>query len=1405
MEGSETVNTGKDKAGEETIAVNILNLLQEPVPQPEKETAKVTAATPLSKRIKKSATAESVVPQTESRDIGVSVPPMPEAAVEERDKQIYLEVNRITKQQEYEDITGSSPRKLRFLLRRLQAPDDKSEVAQVALVPVDISEGMRRLFNIDEIPELSVWHGSQCEFLVDWMDNPAADFSFTAEPSPEGKMQLERSPGEDNSWCYRYAPAKNDKFPITVKITAVSGEQSTTHSFEMTPMPNLTLEQTVFGTTGHTQPGPVDFHRPETTEELIEHTYMQDKAFVFNYKRPSIDANLSLRAVKILGESVVFDKDNDEFGLYTMYNDVRDVENMELTAKRVIIRSPLHLHQTNVTINAQELSFEGATAQIKTTPIEKSSKPNAGLPGEDGSKAGNVTLNISQFTADDAAQSVNRLDLTGGKGQAGGDGKDGTAGARMPSYGNRMEWTDSGIRFGKTAPAGYHIIYKVAYCTCAMGIPIKAFSHGNPQGWPSDGTSATASGKPGEGGAGGKLISTYDVSASAAVGGGQAGAAATNPRGHYRGGSAGSPTKSIRYSANYCLAASFKELGRNDSKAGNNADILYAKSPFGGKGHCVTGGSSCAWLDPVLVNKLLNRVKDDYLANRLETSASTLEEHIQAIDDYKADASWQTIDDTKQIEIEQIYDEMQIMLHRIRNNLDYFGHPAGWVPLLSFEINRTIFDNEIDSAADILYYAYCIKNKAATAEKRFESLASMRKQLEKDITTSVSQFNDTIAKIPLLRTAAENLLSRTLEAQYKLQAKETDLAQQAEEKLRPPAWLVGARLGLKISGTIVSMIPVYQPAMGAIGGGLNLLSDFDPDKPWDTIIGGVDVTSQFLNSSFESATKDLKNEMDKEKLKKADPSGGMRTKMKYLNAARKSSSALSTGLGDLQGFIQKNSAPQSEIDTELEKLKSQSTEYRALVEEIKELLKRKADFAEKLAAAMQEVSTLSNFVTRSILAMDAMNVDMKQVQEGLDRRAVTYVDDMERRAYDRLLEYHYYMAKAYEYRILRPYNKPLDFKQLIKRLEKVARVKAWDELDSATFRSTYTAVYKERLSEMANDIFRDYNNKLKEESNKFGYLLSAEELDELNASRTVSVNLARYLPNEENLRMVNIGIQLQKDIKRKGHIETSPVGSAYARNTYLDLTFTHPSISKIRSSRDIYQFQHPFLDGQNPLVWKARYEPESDAVTHSVPSAASASLLMSLLKGDALSDLMIYSRPSVLTDLQIAKNGYPNNGADIKIDRLKLELTYDYFESTDNLIDKHLLVTAIEPGEGTSLKVSEASFEPYFIIDREDTNRRQDARGKCLRVYQRVWDGHVILTAQPTYGNYMFNKWTDVTGDELPNSEGTTVSLDLKSDQMVCAQYIASEIAKKEVKKQAFAIPRATAFTTFKEKDTEIA
>ncbi len=1205
------------------------------------------------------------------------------------------------------------------------------------------------VYSLGTIPNQTVWVDSPRSFLVNWSNQTDATFTMTASPQPKGALTLVATNG--GNWAFSFAPAPADKTPFTVHLSATANGQGDSQDFVLTPRPVLPPEATVFGTDKNTQPVAIGTYGINVVDQQTP------LAESLNYE------SQELHNVQIVGETVTIEPGNSN-GLYEAYfnGDRRDLQSMEVIAQKIIIGAPLRLKETDVTLWAQELRFE-SNGVIKTTPEEMTQSAGVngggGLPGEDGLPAGNITLNIGKLTTDNTNSREVRFDLTGGRGQPGGPGEHGVDGSSISTTWSSFRFCDSGICDTYTAPSGSAIVYW--YYTIAGA----TVSKGGTDAWPGDGTNAKPSGKPGEGGAGGTLASSIDVAGYYTNAGG-ASASPTYPTSypydHYAGGAPGQPQVAKKVNFYYQFPLSMKDsVSSHTSKAGSDAAVAKANTVAGADGGYAVTNSPLAWVNPLALRKALDHAKDEYLGNQLDDAQSRLTNYVSILAELKASPQWLNLDATSQFELEQIDDEAKILLQRLAEGLDYYGNPAGWVPMLSFEVNTTIYQNEIDRAMNMLYLSYWIKNKAQTEQQRVDALSSARDQLRAELTQAQSNYDDAVAQIPVIHNKAITLQHDIQTVQFKLEEKETELSQ----KTGDPSWVTGLRLGLKLSAMMCQMIPVEQPALGAVGQGLRVASDFDPNNPWATIEAAPSIASTYLGSGFESSASDEQQAKDN-----VDPSQVEAKGTTYLAGLQTAATGLATGVGDIQNFLQKQKAPSPEMMAQLEKLESESPEYQELVNEVKSLMQENEQFANDLVTTMQNVAMLSNTIKRDILAIDALNRQIAPGAVVLDPRATEYLNDMEQRAYDRLIKYHYYMAKAYEYRLLQPYTQPLDLTGLLQKFEAIASLNTnTDQQITPEQFNSLKGVYEYQLSTLAESIYDQYNANRPELSVPVRFSLSDADIAALNQGGTVTLNLMNqgfFSPDEENVRIVDLSIS---------SITTEPVGGDYGSTAYIDISIEHSGISKLKSDGKLYLFRHYNSQTQNPIVWGGRYDPVDDQIDPIQPSSASDSLLRSLLSGPATSDMLLYSRPSAWADLNISRSYFDSNGNPINIKSLRLELVYDFTPRAQNsgLRDLNVKVTTATPDAQGGLQVTNAAFLPYFQLGMADVNGRQDAQGAFLRIYQQG-PGPLQLTAPAQYGLWSFNKWTDEFGNDLPGGPNTnpTITLSLQNDQTIAAQYV---------------------------------
>ena len=329
------------------------------------------------------------------------------------------------------------------------------------------------------------------------------------------------------------------------------------------------------------------------------------------------------------------------------------------------------------------------------------------------------------------------------------------------------------------------------------------------------------------------------------------------------------------------------------------------------------------------------------------------------------------------------------------------------------------------------------------------------------------------------------------------------------------------------------------------------------------------------------------------------------------------------------------------------------------------------------------------------------------------------------------------MARAYEYRMLRRYESELNLDDLFDQFISIGEANIGNPepyvLDADQFHSL-KAIYEDKIAVVAQTIFEDYNTNPPELSVPVRFNLTQDELDRLNAGQPLSLNLmdiGLFPTSEENVRIVDFEI---------ASIEAHLEGGNFSRWANLNLYIEHSGISNLMQKGKLLQFRHYNAGTTNPIVWGARYDWWDKIIDPIKPSAASDSLLRSLLESDMAEDMMLYSRPSAWANLAFRKEVNSDNGVDIVIDSLRLKLTYDFMRKASDPVQLEVLV-------------SQNGATPYVIVDRKDMNERQDGRGAFRRVYPRGQT--VSLAAQEQYGRWKFAKWTDRYGYDISGQDPT--------------------------------------------------
>ncbi|MBN2271241.1 MAG: DUF1080 domain-containing protein [Sedimentisphaerales bacterium] len=1260
------------------------------------------------------------------------------------------------------------------------------------------------LYDIGQIPPRDAPHGRKLSFYV-YSEKLGPDASLLCsepDPLPSGPVSFDIDSG-----LFTYEPNDfYDRTPFAVTFIATAGGDVNEQTVEIRPVPDLPPEYSIVSRPTQPFPDPCSRNYLFVNEIDLQDPGDPNTYIWFNTIRRAT------RSITIGGKTVVLEAGSQYYNLFDDYHNNEDIHDMTIHAETVIIRDPLCLPQTDVTIYARELSFED-DGSIDTTPLGDWLAVHNGVynqndgpaDGNDGHPAGDINLFVGSFSAPAGGP---RLIMNGGKGQDPEPGRNGENGTNVPLA---TGWPAvPGRPPGLTSIKAYKIYHLQEGHSCDgpyyspdpyPGIDILT---------PKAGKNAIPAGKPGKGGKGGDLIATLDLSAYVQSLGGQSGNA-PNDGNDYTGGVNGTPNPAYKavlhhhvgwddwagvWRTLYWCWYPCPDYPSCSEKAGTT--VIYwagptfvgsappADVPVAAAGKTLHRPRAFAWLSPYALKMVVAHAKDAYLYGYLVEARDILQEYYELLETYMSLAEWSELSDQWQFDFEQMHDEIGTLLHRLANGLDYFGNPPDWVPMLSFEVLEEVYRDEIDHTVQVLYLSYWLQNNAQDLTQTKEALSTGRAKLWEQTQNFRADCEAVAEIIGPLETEAAEIADRIGRADAggcsgllcRLKEKEAELVKKADNDVQARYELPTWKRALRACGTIIGSVSTggSRGAAGATagvvagvaGGALDAaMNEFlaDPD-PWPQINMRTDVVKQFNSIEFDEATTGWLEDFDQiENLSDIEEEGAK----SYLDRMKNDAEKMAKGLYDVKESLMNTSLSNEEVEAELKKIKAEDPQFTQLVDDVTELMVQKEVFNRQLAAAMQEVSMLSNSITNNILAIDAMNRQGSSISQILDPSVLMYVKDMERRALERLMKYHYYMAKAYEYRFLEPYEEDLKILPMFEKMEKI--VSSNGTLSEADFNSL-KAVYQEQLRELTEDILNRFLNDPHENNIDTPYRLSPEELNRLNAGEPVAINFVDrglFLRGRENIRIVNMEV---KDI------EVATTGNPGSFGV-VDIKMMHPGLSKLQYKDNIYQFRHLAHDTKEILyvTWESEWN-ISGEINHVKPSVAHHSLLWSLLGmfGEATDgNALIYSRVGARADIIIVKEVNSEKPCRFDINELELRIDYDYYDK-----DYELQTLRVRTDPNVPQGLSGYNLLPYFLVDAPDEAARQDGIGDFYRIYEHSNTRYVSITAPERYGNWRFQRWTD-------RQRTTTLTTNLmlitdlkpsapppygRADQTVLAQYL---------------------------------
>ncbi len=750
---------------------------------------------------------------------------------------------------------------------------------------------------------------------------------------------------------------------------------------------------------------------------------------------------------------------------------------------------------------------------------------------------------------------------------------------------------------------------------------------------------------------------------------------------------------------------------------------------------------------------------------------------LEVLSAYSDTPTFAALSNEARIDIGAARAAIRLMVNRALAGNDYFGNSPGWTPLLSFEVAYAAFEQEIEFAINTLYLNDWMGNSARDIVRRREAMTLARKNAAALVVELIGRYTkadaDFQAQQPLAADNAKNIMTQ----QEKLRELDEKLLRQADEAVNP-LWKKITSCTLKSLGTIACVIPYCGPIGGALkatGRMIDTIKGGSAPQDWNKIIGmGLDASSDAFEKLADIAkdeSSQAKHKSSKAKMERKMREWGKKFKKRYEKHEKDSegfekledvSEFISGGLKgvseimtEIHDTFSANTASMPEVQQELDRLHVDNEEFKNIKAEVEKLITARGDIATKLLNALSDIETIPSDIAATIAAITDMDRALSVKPLVIDLRTLAYLREMDNRARERLLLYHYYLSKAYEYRLLQQYPGQLDLTKLFDQFREIAdaaKPSTSLALSPAQF-NALKLVYQEQLSTVAQSILIERQKNAPKFDTSVGFEFSQSLLDAINTlapGESIPINFAKVglFPNDkENLRFkfvtggaagITVDAMLFSVLDSAGNA-VDPQGLAVCNTEF---EFIHSGESRLQLKGKPFAFVHYQDSTATPLKWVLKCDAKLQTPNPITgPASSQASLLGALISKSG--DLDLYCYPAADAVINIKKGSMNAGGRDahILLRKLIVKLDYEY-----NPVPSGLKI----------LDVSTAGdLTPDYLLSVADTFERRDGQGAFRRVFE---GGAVTVTAPVSYTGAPFAGWTSPEGNLLCDKPAITLN-----------------------------------------------
>ncbi len=1010
------------------------------------------------------------------------------------------------------------------------------------------------------------------------------------------------------------------------------------------------------------------------------------------------------------------------------------------------------LPEADVAIFSRRVIWATPDAAINTSPLpwavdkaknaERSTSSN-GENGAHGRNAGSFRVFAAMVEPDNDSRP--RLIALGGQGQDPGAGLDGEAGKDMASYSSvPFKISDSGISTSKATvtfdPVAVFIDYEWRWALSQV-----ASGKLGEDSFPTNGSDALAPGIPGNGGNGGGLCTNQaDLATRFTTAGGKSGAKERD----YRGGRAGAPTSCAKYKVKLWenlfgtdnASTEKNSTATNTTKQGANASAAAASRLTGESPQTEISAAPNAWLHPLGVQKALEYIRDLFLAGEREEAGRLLAVYEEALGSpMPRNLAW---NDDSLAYWNSAQSEVASMQQRLRGHLDYFGNAAGYTPLLSLQGSIKLYEEETRRALRTLLLVSWIGAREREAREAAHALGEAVVTLNDDtkgaaeaVVTSEARISETTKRMDSLEQELNSLGNQ-------LETLRNNLLSKAQNNLQMQAQI---KFSIRIAAAICQVIPVGQPALGTIGSLAGVASDFvgeDESKTPDTISKMADVLTKAREAAKKAKDAGAKAGKEKGEAPAKDAKGAKEKS----SAWAKVGDGLGPALSLVSQAVKALQVPKSEVEAELQRLESESTEWNDMVKKIRALNTRKADLLGDLQDAFQSLGEGYGRISSNSAAIFSMQQERAREIGKLDPAADGFVRQMGQRSRMTLLRYLYLMVRSYETTVLKPIDVDWKLCEVTDKINDLVKPEAG--FDAASLNQQVEALaplYQKNIDTVRTSLLQDFCFNEKTITLQMGLSQdqTPEILNALNADGEIMLDPLRFglvLPDCQLSRLNGISLTA---------LEFDPSAPHLPETHNVVISLQPARSGTIRKGENLYS-----VYSDEPLSWSWT-KMATGEIQASAPSVASQDILNLVLGSGAEKIKQKIALPPLWSDLRLRLLYSPNlpPGKKPRVSRLFFRFFCDVSPA---------------PDYQCVLNVQSQGTTGGAVIDCSPTDMAARGNGCAgmVRIYSQ--GSQVSLAVPPHAAGSVFEAW-DLLGQKINLVGDRRTEVSFKLDDHVLA------------------------------------